>query len=210
MSKKKITVIDYGCGNIFSLRRILNKLGYEVEISNNPESISQADKIILPGVGAFEIGIKNLRKNNLDESLNLFLSKGNFLMGICLGMQLLMDKSDEFGTHEGLKLISGDVTKLDKSKNFPVPHIGWSKIDTSYSENNNDNFLLNIRNSSFFYFIHSFQVKVKNKKNALSFTEYGENNFCSIVNFENIYGTQFHPEKSGKVGEKLLSNFLSK
>ena len=210
MSKKKITVIDYGCGNIFSLRRILNKLGYEVEISNNPESIAQADKIILPGVGAFEIGIKNLRKNNLDESLNSFLNKGNYLMGICLGMQLLMDKSEEFGTHEGLKLVSGDVTKLYKSKDFPVPHIGWSKIYTTNSEKNNDSFLLNIKNSSFFYFIHSFQVKVKNKKNVLSFTEYGKNNFCSIVNSENIYGTQFHPEKSGRLGEKLLSNFLSK
>lgn len=131
-------------------------------------------------------------------------------MGICLGMQLLMDRSEEFGLHDGLKLISGDVLKLKNTKDFPVPHIGWTQIKINNYKDINLTFLNNIKDLSFFYFIHSFQVQIKNTNNILSYTEYGENKFCSMVGHENIFGTQFHPEKSGKVGEKLLSNFLTK
>ena len=210
MNRKRITVIDYGCGNIFSLRRILEKLGYNVLVTDDPDLISNADKIILPGVGAFEIGIKNLKKNNLDESLNYFLKKGNYLLGICLGMQLLMNSSEEFGNHDGLKLIPGDVIKLKNSKDYPVPHIGWSQIIINKIKQNEQSLINNIRDLSFFYFIHSFQVIAEKPKNIVSYTLYDENKFCSIINSDNIYGTQFHPEKSGKVGENLLSNFLDK
>ena len=130
MNKKKITIMDYGCGNIFSLRRILEKLNLDVEVTKDPEKIINSDKIILPGVGAFKIGIDNLKKYNLDESINSFLNKGNYLLGICLGMQLLMEKSEEFGNHIGLGLIKGDVTKLDNKKYYPIPHIGWTQIET--------------------------------------------------------------------------------
>ena len=110
---KKVTIVDYKCGNIFSLKNILNKFDYDTEITDDPDKISSASKVILPGVGAFPIGIQNLKKNNIDESLKDFLSKGKYLLGICLGMQLLLSKSDEFGENNGLDLIKGRVTKLD-------------------------------------------------------------------------------------------------
>jgi len=208
MNKKKITIIDYGCGNIFSLKRLLDKFGYAVEVTKDPERIINSDKIILPGVGAFKIGIDNLKKDNLDESINLFLNKGNYLLGICLGMQLLMDKSEEFGNHIGLGLIKGDVTKLNKKKYYPIPHIGWTQIETEESSLRNNFIFNNVKNKSYFYFIHSFQVITEVKSETLSFSTYGDKYFSSVINSNNIYGTQFHPEKSGKVGEKLVLNFL--
>ena len=210
MNKKKITIIDYGCGNIFSLRRILEKLNLDVEVTKDSEKIINSDKIILPGVGAFKIGIDNLKKYNLDESINSFLNKGNYLLGICLGMQLLMEKSEEFGNHIGLGLIKGDVTKLDNKKYYPIPHIGWTQIETETNSIKNNFILDEIKDRSYFYFIHSFQVKTRLKDETLSFSRYGDNCFSSVINSKNIFGTQFHPEKSGKVGEKLLLNFIKK
>ena len=191
---KKITIIDYGCGNIYSLTRVLDKLGYTVEVTNDSDKIINSEKIILPGVGAFKIGINNLKKNKLDESINLFLNKGNYLLGICLGMQLLMERSDEFGSHMGLGLIKGNVTELDNKKYYPIPHIGWSQIELKENSLNKNSILENIKDRSYFYFIHSFQVKTNLKKETLSFTNYGDNCFSSIINSENIFGTQFHPE----------------
>ena len=208
MSKKKITIIDYGCGNIFSLKRVLAKFGYAVEVTKDPEKIANSDKLILPGVGAFKIGIDNLKKDNLDESINLFLSKGNYLLGICLGMQLLMDKSEEFGNHTGLGLIKGDVTRLSKKEYYPIPHIGWTQITAEENSLKNNFLFNNVKDQSYFYFIHSYQVITAVKNETLSFSRYGDNYFSSVINSNNIYGTQFHPEKSGKVGEKLVLNFL--
>ena len=204
---KKITIIDYKCGNIFSLIRLIkDKFNYSIEITDDPNKISKAEKIILPGVGSFKVGIDNIKKKNIDVSINEFLKTGNHLFGICLGMQLLMDTSEEFGKHNGLGLISGKVQEIKKMKNFPVPHIGWSKIKIL---NNRQHFLLNrLKDDSFFYFIHSFKVITENKDNTLCTTTYGENVFSSVTSFNNISGTQFHPEKSGKVGEKMLENFL--
>ena len=208
MNKKKITIIDYGCGNIFSLKRTINKFDYNVEFTKDPDKIVNSEKIFLPGVGAFKTGIDNLKKNNLDEAIRLFLKKGNFLLGICLGMQLLMDKSEEFGNYLGLGLISGDVSKLGKINNYPIPHIGWTQIHKQHSSNDNIYLLKSIKDQSYFYFIHSYQVIKKKKNETLSLSSYGNNYFSSIVNSDNIFGTQFHPEKSGKVGEKLVFNFL--
>ena len=206
MSNNLITIVDYGCGNIYSLNRILEKLDCKVQITDDPEKVSKADKIILPGVGAYSIGMENLKKNDLIQAINVFLKKGNSLLGICLGMQLLMKSSQEFGNHEGLGLIDGKVVSLDKNENFPIPHIGWSQINIELSKNS---LISNIKDKSYFYFIHSFKVIVENEIDTVCNTEYGINNFCSVVNHQNIFGTQFHPEKSGKVGEKLIQNFLN-
>lgn len=207
MSKNLITILDYGCGNIYSLNRILEKLNYKVEITNDPEKVSKADKVILPGVGAFSVGMENLKKNHLENALKEFLKKGNYLLGICLGMQLLMKSSKEFGNHDGMGLISGNVISLDRSENYPIPHIGWSQIQIEKNKTENK-LIFNINDKSYFYFIHSFKVLLDNKNESVCSTKYGLNHFCSIVNYENIFGTQFHPEKSGKVGEKLIQNFL--
>lgn len=208
MNNNLITIVDYGCGNIYSLNRILEKLNYKVEITDDPEKVSKADKIILPGVGAFSVGMENLKKNHLENALKEFLKKGNSLLGICLGMQLLMKSSQEFGKYDGLGLINGDVISLERNESYPIPHIGWSQIQVEKNKTENK-LVLNIKDKSYFYFIHSFKVLVDNKNDTVCSTKYGVNHFCSVVNYENIYGTQFHPEKSGKVGEKLIQNFLN-
>ena len=207
MSKNLVTIVDYECGNIYSLNRILEKLNYKVEITNNPEKVNNADKVILPGVGAFSVGMENLKKNDLQEAIKNFLKKGNFLLGICLGMQLLMKSSDEFGKYKGLSLINGKVISLEKNENFPIPHIGWSSIEIDKKKNENK-IISEIKDKSYFYFIHSFKVLVEENDSSVCTTNYGTNKFCSVVNSSNIFGTQFHPEKSGRVGEKLIQNFL--
>ncbi len=207
MIKNKVTILDYGCGNIFSLVRILEKK-CSVQISSDPKKIENSDKIILPGVGSFQVGIKNLNDNSVDEGLKLFLKKGNFLLGICLGMQLLMDESFEFGHHKGLGLIKGQVKKINYQNSYPVPHIGWRRI---YPKNKKiiNPLLNNIKESSYFYFIHSYKVKTLNKEDTICEAKYGNENICSIINNNNIFGTQFHPEKSSRQGETMIENFLN-
>ena len=207
MVKKKVTILDYGCGNLFSLARILEK-SCNIEISNDPKIIEKSDKIILPGVGSFKVGIKNLNEKNLDESLRLFLKKGNYLLGICLGMQLLMDESFEFGHNKGLGLINGSVKKINFQKSYPVPNIGWRRV---YSNNGNRRNPLfhNIIENSYFYFIHSYKVETKKKEESISQAQYGNEIICSVINNNNIYGTQFHPEKSSRQGETMIQNFLN-
>ena len=207
---KKITIVDYKCGNIFSLKNILKKLDYDTDITDDPEKIIKASKVILPGVGSFPTGINNLKKKNIDQALKIFLSKGNYLLGICLGMQLLLSKSYEFEENNGLGIIDGEVTKLKNDDNIQikVPHVGWSKVKVS-SENHSKNKILNdIKNQSYFYYIHSFKAETKNPAETIAFTSYGVNNFSSIIEKDNVVGCQFHPEKSGIKGESLIKNFL--
>lgn len=210
MNKNIITIIDYNCGNIFSLIRILEKLNIKYNVSNDPKIISKSDKLILPGVGSFSVGIDNLKKKNIDESIKKFVEKGNWILGICLGMQLLVSNSEEFGYNDGLDLIKGEVKKLKSTnkKRYKIPHVGWNSIN--FKQNTySDNFLKNVKNYSNFYFTHSFAVKTKLKDNTLAETIYSENSFSSIISKENILGVQFHPEKSGIVGEKMIRNFLN-
>lgn len=210
MNKNIITIIDYNCGNIFSLVRILEKLNIKYNVSNDPKIISKSDKLILPGVGSFSVGIDNLKKKNIDESIKKFVEKGNWILGICLGMQLLVSNSEEFGDNDGLDLIKGEVKKLKSTnkKRYKIPHVGWNSIN--FKQNTySDNFLKNVKNYSNFYFTHSFAVKTKLKDNTLAETIYSENSFSSIISKENILGVQFHPEKSGIVGEKMIRNFLN-
>ena len=210
MNKNIITIIDYNCGNIFSLIKILEKLNIKYNVSNDPKIISKSDKLILPGVGSFSVGIDNLKKKNIDESIKKFVEKGNWILGICLGMQLLVSNSEEFGYNDGLDLIKGEVKKLKSTnkKRYKIPHVGWNSIN--FKQNTySDNFLKNVKNYSNFYFTHSFAVKTKLKDNTLAETIYSENSFSSIISKENILGVQFHPEKSGIVGEKMIRNFLN-
>jgi len=206
MIKHKVTIVDYGCGNIFSLVRILEKK-CNVRISNIPEVIEKSDKVILPGVGSFQIGINNLKEKNIDQSLKIFLKKGNFLLGICLGMQLLMDQSYEFGHYRGLGLIKGDVKKINYQNQFPIPHIGWNRI-YSRTQDNLCPLLNRIKEKAYFYFIHSYKVETLNKMETLYEAKYGKECIPSIINSNNIYGTQFHPEKSSRQGETMVENFL--
>lgn len=210
MNKNFITIIDYNCGNIFSLIRLFEKLKIKYNVSNDPKIIAKSDKLILPGVGSFSVGIDNLKKKNIDEIIRQFVKKGNWILGICLGMQLLVSNSEEFGDYNGLDLIKGEVKKL-KSANklkYKIPHVGWNSINFKENAHSN-NLLKNVKNLSNFYFTHSFAVKTKFEEDTLAETIYSENLFSSIISKENILGVQFHPEKSGIVGEKMIRNFLN-
>ena len=213
IKSKKITVLDYKCGNIFTIINALSKQGYEVDVTEDFKSIVNSNKIILPGVGAFSAGIGGLKTKYLDEALKIFVKKGNPILGICLGMRLLFSKSSEFGQHKGLNFIKGNVKKLLREKNKKIPHTGWNSIQiNTFSLNKNNQarkFLNGIKDNSYFYFVHSFAARVSDKKDNLSYTMYGGEKFSSIVSKENVFGTQFHPEKSGKVGYNLLKNFLN-
>lgn len=203
---KKITILDYGMGNVRSLYNAFNYLGYNVNFCNNDKKI-ESNFLVLPGVGAFSAATNLLKKKKIDINIKDFAkSKSNFILGICLGMQLLFTNGNEGGREKGLGLIGGSVEKIDKKKsNLKLPNIGWSKINiVNNSFLNIDNF-----NNTNFYFIHSY-VGIPNKNdNIIANSNYKQNKFCSIVtNQKNILGTQFHPEKSGENGLEFLKNLV--
>jgi imidazole glycerol-phosphate synthase subunit HisH len=213
----KLTVVDYGMGNLFSIRRAALYIGVQAEITADPERISQSDRLILPGVGAFGEGMAGLNANGLREAISDFIRKGNPFLGICLGMQLLMTEGHEFGFHEGLKLIPGKAVKFDSPSlgevSFKIPHVGWNRIDRPSCASGGSNawmgtVLHTTEPGTCFYFVHSFIVSPDKQENTLAETYYGKNRFCSVVFKDNVCGCQFHPEKSGKAGLALLHRFL--
>lgn len=195
-------------GNLRSVQKAFEKVGCDAIISNDHNIIKSADKIILPGVGAFKDGMKHLEELNLIELLNeeVIKNKKQFL-GICLGMQLLANKSFENGETVGLGWVDAEVVKFDfvKEENkLKIPHVGWNNVNFT-----NKNILFeNISNSSDFYFVHSYHFKVNNDNLITSTTDYGFN-FVSSLNKKNIYAFQFHPEKSQKVGLEIIENFVN-
>ena len=203
--KLKIAIIDYGIGNIRSLKNSLITKNTSVIVTNDSSLILDSDGLILPGVGAFSEGMKNFKKYNLKPVIDEYLDKGKPLLGICLGMQMLFDSSEEFGYCEGIGYIQGDVKKLKRISK--LPHISWSEIQPK-NINWENSILDKIKVNSDFYFIHSFVPVPKNTDNILSTSNYHDIEFCSSVKKDNIYGTQFHPEKSGKNGMKIMSNFI--
>ncbi|MBT5263008.1 MAG: imidazole glycerol phosphate synthase subunit HisH [Candidatus Magasanikbacteria bacterium] len=197
-----IVVVDYGMGNLHSIAKALECVGGNVLVSSKGEDIKKADKIVLPGVGAFRDGVANLKKRGLDKILISEVEKKKPLLGICLGMQLLANKSYEFGEYEGLSLIDSEVKKFNESIQLRVPHMGWNNIEIL-----KDHVLLKgVKNNSDFYFVHSYFMECKNNEDVFAECSYGSN-FPVIVAKDNIFITQFHPEKSQKNGLKILKNF---
>lgn len=200
----KVCILDYGSGNVKSVYNLLLAITDDVKISNDVLCIEKATHLILPGVGAFGASMSKIKKNlPLDCIENeVFRNKKPFL-GICVGMQVLAEKGFEFGEYDGLGWLSGNVMKID-SKDKPLPHIGWNDIQIKRPSP-----LLNkIDNNMDFYFAHSYAFKALPDENILASTFYGEE-FVSIAGRENIYGVQFHPEKSQRAGKMLMSNFLN-
>ena len=203
-----IIVIDYGMGNLRSIEKALVKLNAEFIFSKKAEDLKVATHIILPGVGFFEEGMNNLKKLNLIPALNkeIFVKKKPFL-GICLGMQLLFNRSEEGSGIKGLGLIDGDIIKFrfEPELKLKIPHIGWNTVF------NGDDIKIKIfkgiDNNSDFYFVHGYHA-ILNKQINCAYTDYGYN-FVSAIQKDNIYGIQFHPEKSQKKGLKLIKNFIS-
>ncbi len=206
MSKNKnVLIIDSNIGNIGSVYRALNKLDYKPLISNKKKDFENVSHIILPGVGSFDYGMKFLKDYDLIESLNIAVKqRGIPLLGICLGMQLLASKGFENNKEtDGLCFIPGSVEKLKISNDFKLPHLGWNEVHYK----NVNPLLKEIPNGKDFYFVHNYYFNSFDDKYIVAKTNYG-NEFPSIINKLNIYGVQFHPEKSLKFGIKLLENFL--
>ncbi|MGN1295690.1 MAG: imidazole glycerol phosphate synthase subunit HisH [Bacilli bacterium] len=198
-----ICIVDYGVGNLFSLISSCASLGFEVKVTSSIEDIRRASKIILPGVGAFEDAINKLKIKNLDQVIKEQAIKGVPLLGICLGMQLLFERSFEFGCHQGLGLIKGDIVPIkDYVKKVKIPHIGWNKLKIVKESP----LFKYIKDGDYVYFVHSYYAKTK-KQYISSLTDYEIELTASCEN-KNVFACQFHPEKSGEVGLKILKAFL--
>lgn len=199
-------IIDYGLGNLGSIYNMLDVIGEDPIITDNPKKLHECDRLILPGVGAFDAGMKNLEEKDLSNCLKKEVSEGKSILGICLGMQLLGRKSEE-GSSLGLGFIPFDTVKFsfDKTLKLKIPHMGWD-IVTFTQENK---LLSEIDGRQRYYFVHSYHAKCDSERNVLMRCEYGYEFAASVVN-ENVYGVQFHPEKSHDFGMRLLKNFVEK
>jgi len=210
---KNVVVVDYGAGNIKSVQRGLDKVGASVSVFSDPESIATADRLILPGVGAFEDGMLGLKKANLIPAISEFVSRGNPLLGICLGMQMLLDQSEEHGPHEGLKLIPGKVINIPEQMENggirKVPHIGWSSLLCSEQRETCQGTIIDaVPEKEYVYFVHSYMVVPQSDENLIAQCEYEKLRITAVIQKDNIIGFQFHPEKSGEVGLSLLHKFM--
>ena len=207
----KVTILDYKIGNYFSLINALKNCDVNFLVSNDIMEIKKSDVLILPGVGAFKSGMDNLKKLNLIDSIKEHAEKKKKILGICLGMQLLLNKSVEFGNENGLGLIDGSVKKLPSNNSLGqknmIPNMSWNMIEkNNFSENKK--FLENINDNNYYYFVHSFYAELSNQKNITAFSNFYDFKFAAIINKDNIFGTQFHLEKSGIEGIKLLKEFF--
>lgn len=195
-------IIDYGLGNLASINNMLKQIGLQPKVSNNYQEILNSNELILPGVGNFERGMKNLSINSLDDAIVKAAAKGSRILGICLGMHLLFENSEE-GTKKGLSLIKGNVKKFKfDNKIHKVPHMGWNYVSFKKTSKLYFPSIKKIK----FYFAHSYYGVCQNNENISGLTSYG-NDFASIVENENIYGVQFHPEKSHNFGKEFFKNF---
>ena len=196
-----IAIIDYGMGNLHSVSKAVERLGYKAVVTADAKEIMEADGAILPGVGAFGDAMQNLQNTGLDEVPKFYASSGKPLLGICLGMQLLFDESEEHGRHAGLGLLPGTVVRF--RGDYKVPHMGWNKLDFRQTSP-----LFEGLAEGHVYFVHSFHAKPQRESDLLATTDYHQN-VTAIVGKDNVYGMQFHPEKSSDLGMKLLGNFLN-
>lgn len=198
-----IAIIDYGMGNLSSVFKALEKLGADVRITGSASEIGVADSVILPGVGNFGDGMKHLQASGLDKIVKKSIGDGKPFLGICLGMQLLMDESEEAPGLPGLGIFRGKVVRFPKSS-LKVPHMGWNNID---NETRNPN-LAGIKDGTYFYFVHSYYVKPDDLKINAATCNYGLD-FSACIGENNVFATQFHPEKSQDAGLRILENWIS-
>lgn len=197
-----ITIIDYGMGNLRSVQKACEKLGFEARITSSAEEIAAAEKLILPGVGAFRDAIAHVKENHFVEPIKAHIAADKPLLGICLGLQMLFDCSYEDGEYEGLGIIPGEVVRFPAQPGLKVPHMGWNKLKVR-GENP---LLAGIPAEAHFYFVHSYYVAPEQEEVIAATCEHGVE-FCAMIRRGNLFATQFHPEKSQRVGLKLLDNF---
>ncbi len=199
----KIVIIDYGMGNLRSVQKAFEKIGFEARLTRNKNEVRRASALVLPGVGAFKDCMENLEKHGLVEILLRSIEKGTPYLGICLGLQVLFSESEEFGSHKGLDLIKGKVVRFVPDSEHKVPHMGWNTVEKVKEVP----MLQGIESGDFFYFVHSYHVLPDQADWISSFTTFGKP-FVSSICKENLFATQFHPEKSQQKGLRILENFV--
>lgn len=199
-----IAIIDYGVGNLASVANALERLGHDALISSDPELILRADKVILPGVGAFADAIQTLRRSGLEAVVKEIITSQIPLLGVCLGMQLLLSESEEDGIHQGLDIFKGRVVHFDLPASFKVPHMGWNQVRAAKESK----LFRGIPEGSYFYFVHSYYAVPEDDNCVAACCNYGLE-FCCALEQGSVFATQFHPEKSGEIGLKVLNNFAS-
>ncbi len=205
----KIAIIDYGVCNLFSILKACKQFSDEVIVTEDPEEVNVSDALIIPGVGSFKSGMDGLRIRNLIKPIRKFAESGKPLLGVCLGAQLLLSTGYEFGKFKGLDIIPGSVVKFSRLKKAAkIPHIGWNTIAFPRGANLKDAVFRLVNKNNRFYFVHSYILEPQNKTDILMNTVYGGREFCSVVKRKNIYGCQFHPEKSSIVGLRIIENFV--
>ncbi len=213
MSKSEVVVIDYGVGNLLSVQRGLEHCGVKVILTSDPEVILTANRVVLPGVGAFANAMDTLKNLGIVEVLTELSKLGTPLLGICLGMQLLLDESEEFGLSAGLGLIPGRVISIPNqttsSKKQKIPHIGWNSLNSPHSKSWDNTLLKNNQSGDAAYFVHSFMAVPLDTNHNIAECLYGGHKIAAVIGHNQITGCQFHPEKSGEVGLKILRNFCA-
>ena len=199
-----IAIIDYGAGNLQSVKKALDFIGAENIITDDPERIKSADKVLLPGVGSFGDAMNSMHKSGLVETVKECALSGKPFLGICLGLQLLFEESEESPGVKGLGILKGKIKKFSSDMGLKIPHIGWNSLNIKQ----NDTLFKDIPENSYVYFVHSYYLHAEDEKDIACVTNYGID-FHSAVGKNNVFATQFHPEKSGDVGLKILRNFAS-
>ncbi len=197
-----IAIVDYDAGNLKNVEKALQFLGEESIVTRDRQEILNADKVILPGVGAFGIAMENLKKYELDKVIKEVAEKKKPFLGICLGLQLLFEGSEENSGVEGLHILEGEITKIPEEFGLKIPHIGWNSLELQ----NNGSLFRDIPQDAFVYFVHSYYLKAKEKEIVKAITKYGVEVHAAVEK-DNVFACQFHPEKSSSIGLKILKNF---
>ena len=198
-----IAVIDYDAGNIKSVEKALDFLGQKADVTGEKEKILAADHVILPGVGAFGDAMENLRSRGLDQVIYEVIRRGTPFLGICLGLQLLFERSDEAPGAEGLGVLKGEILRIPESDGLKIPHMGWNSLHLQ----NNGRLFRGVEENAYVYFVHSYYLKAADESIVKASTEYGTHIHASVEK-DNVFACQFHPEKSSDVGLKILKNFI--
>jgi imidazole glycerol-phosphate synthase subunit HisH len=205
----RVAIVDFGMGNLFSIQNACRVAGIDAIVTSSAKEVADAGAAILPGVGAFGDAMATLRREGLDKAVKELADSGRPLLGLCLGMQLLMSESSEFGRHDGLGIVEGDVGGLSEAvfegRRLKVPHIGWNAI--RFYRDRKGTVLEGLPNRTSMYFVHSFYVRPRHPNAVLTVTRFGDFEFCSSLQQGNVFGCQFHPERSGSVGLRVFQTF---
>ncbi len=208
----RVAVVDYGIGNVFSVCNALKHIGVDPILTRDAKEIRNAGRLILPGVGAFSRAMENLRSLDLDTEIRAYVAAGRPFLGVCIGMQVLLDVSSEFGTHSGLGLIPGSVEKIPsvttQNAALRVPHVSWAQVKQVSAEDTGGWRKSAFYRPAYYYFVHSYSAQPADPVNLMATTEYGGHQIAAAIRRDNVTGVQFHPERSGPAGLQMLKHFI--